>query len=197
MTTSTNNRWFTIVILLLLTANIATLTILWMNHKGGDRRDNKPPPQGQVFEFITNELKLDSSQQAAYSKLREEHQAGQKAIQDSMRKAKDAFFALLQQPGTDEATVQAAAKKASDAQQQMEMLTFRHFQKVRAICNPEQQKKFDTIIQDVLRRMAPARRQGPPPPRRPGEDPGRFPPPPGGPGNEPPPPGSEPPPPQH
>ena len=198
MTTSTNNRWFTIVILLLLTANIATLTILWMNHKGGGRGDNKPPPpQGQVFEFITNELKLDSSQQAAYSKLREEHQAGQKAIQDSMRKAKDAFFALLQQPGTDEATVQAAAKKASDAQQQMEMLTFRHFQKVRAICNPEQQKKFDTIIQDVLRRMAPARRQGPPPPRRPGEDPGRFPPTPGGPGNEPPPPGSEPPPPQH
>ncbi len=188
MNTSTNNRWFTIVILLLLTANIATLAILWINHKGGGRGDGKmpPPPQGQVFEFVTNELKLDSLQKIAYSKLREEHREAQKMIQDSIGKVKDRFFALLQQPNVDDATIQAAAKKASDAESQMELLTFHHFQKVRAICNPEQQKKFDAIIQDVLRRMAP-------PKNRPGR-PGRFPPPPGGPGNEPPPPGDEPPP---
>lgn len=197
MTTSTNNRWFTIVILLLLTANIATLAILWINHKGGGRGDGRmpPPPQGQVFEFVTNELKLDSLQKIAYSKLRDEHQVAQKTIHDSIGKAKDAFFALLQQPNVDDATIQAAAKKASDAESQMELLTFHHFQKLRAICNPEQQKKFDTIIQDVLRRMAPAKnRQGPPPGRPPGEGPGRFPPPQGGQGNEPPPPGNEPPP---
>ena len=191
MNNSTNNRWLTVITLLLLTANIATLTILWVHHRGGDRGDNKLPPPppggGQVFEFITNELKLDSAQQAAFRKLRDEHQAGQKDIQDSIRKVKDAFFELLKQPNIDDAAVQAAAKKASETEQQLELLTFRHFQKLRAICNPEQQKKFDTIIQDVLRHMAPPRnRMGPPP----GEGPGRFTPP----GR---PPGDEPPPPQH
>ena len=189
MNNFTNNRWLTVIILLLLTANIATLTILWVHHRGGNREDNKllPPPGRQVFEFLSNELKLDSTQRAAYRKLRDEHQAGQKTIQDSIGKAKDAFFALLQQSNIDDATVQAAAKKASDTQQQLEILTFRHFQKLRAICNPEQQKKFDTIIQDVLRRMAPPKNRLGPPPGRHGEGPGRFPPPDGPPGDEPPP----------
>ena len=177
MTNSTNNRWLTIVTLFLLTANMVTLALLWTHHRGNDKGDDKlPPPNGQVFQFITNELKLDSLQQQAYSKLREEHQAGLRPIQDSIRKTKDAFFALLQQPNVDDATLQAAAKKTSDTEQQLEMLTFRHFQKLRAICNADQQKKFDTIIQDVLRRMGPGKnRQGPPPPRQ--EGPGRIPPP--------------------
>ncbi len=160
----TNNPWLSVVTLLLLTANMVTLALLW-THKGTERGDrNPPPPPGQVFEFVTNELKLDSTQQEAYKKLRDEHQAGQKPLQDSIRNAKDAFFALLQQGNVPDSMMQAYSKKAGEAEQQLDVLTFKHFQKLRALCNAEQQKKFDTIIQDVLRRMAPPKHQGPPPP---------------------------------
>jgi protein CpxP len=185
-----NNRWLTILTLLLVTANIVTLTLLWTSHGKRDREDRgMPPPQGQVFEFLNNELKLDSSQREAYRKLREEHQQSQQVIQDSTRKQKDAFFALLQQPAVADGEVEAAAKKITDTQQKLELLTFRHFQKLRALCNTEQQKKFDSIIKDVLKRMAPQRnRMGPPPSGMEKEGPGRFPPPPPGEGpvNEPP-----------
>lgn len=178
MNNSTNNRWLTIITIFLLTANMVTLAFLWTNHTTNDKKENRMrPPNGQVFQFLTNELKLDSLQQVSYSKLRDEHQAGTKLLRDSIRKIKDAFFDLLQQPNVDENTVQAAAKKASETEQQMELLTFRHFQKVRAICNAEQQKKFDAVIKEVLRQMTPRNnRQGPPPPRE-GEGPGRRPPP--------------------
>ncbi|MBK7306324.1 MAG: hypothetical protein IPI88_04330 [Chitinophagaceae bacterium] len=78
MSNATNNRWLTIITLLLLTANIVTLALLWTNKKP-DREEFIPPPPpqqpgGQVFEFISNELKLDSAQQETYKKLREEHQ---------------------------------------------------------------------------------------------------------------------------
>ena len=132
----TNNPLLSIIILLLLTANIVTLAFLW-THKGGDRREKGMPPPpvggGQVFEFVNNELKLDSAQRVAYGKLRDEHQPGQKPLQDSIRKAKDAFFALLQQSNAPDSLIMAGSRKTSETEQQLELLTFRHFQKLRAI----------------------------------------------------------------
>ena len=122
-----------------------------------------PPPGGQVFEFLTHELRLDSSQQEAYKKLRDEHQAGQRELQDNIRDAKDALFSLLKQPDVPDSLVHVYSRKAVEADQQLDEFTFRHFQKLRAICNADQQKRFDEIIQDALHRMAAPRRQGPPP----------------------------------
>lgn len=171
MNNSTNNRWLSVVTLLLLTANIVTLALLWTNKNKETRGDKFPPPAqgtGEVFEFLTNELKLSSAQQEAYRKLRDEHQAGQKELQDNIRKAKDALFSLLKQPGVTDSLIHMYSGKAVEADQQLDEFTFRHFQKLRAICNAEQQEKFDKIIQDALRRMAPPKRQGPPPGMRPG-----------------------------
>lgn len=159
-----NNRWLTFLTLLLLTANIVTLTLLWSNHKGKDRDEHKMPPPGeQVFDFVNHELNLDSTQREAYKKLREEHQAVQRPMHDSIKKEKDEFFALLQQSNVTENMIQAHAKRIGDLEQQISINTFGHFQKLRGLCNAEQQKKFDTIIQDVLSRLGQQRRQGPPP----------------------------------
>lgn len=172
MTNFSNNRWLTVITLLLLTANIVTLTLLWTNKKTGGREEGQfPPPQGQVFEFLTHELKLDPSQQEAYKKLRDEHRAGQEAFRSSIRKAKDEFFALLHEPSVSDSMINLYSKKAAEAEQKLDEYTFRHFQKLRIICNAEQKKRFDEIIQDALRRMAPPKRQGPPPPGMgPGEE---------------------------
>jgi len=178
MINSTNNRWISVVTLLLLTANIVTLALLWTNKKS-ERNSDRPQPQqgGQVFEFITHELGLDPAKQQAYKTLREEHQAGVKPLQDSIRNAKDRFFYLLQQENVPETTIQEYSKKIGELEQQRDVFTFKHFQKLRAICNKEQQIKFDDIIQDVLRRMAgPKKPPGPPPPGRDNGD--RKPPPP-------------------
>lgn len=171
MNNSTNNRWLSVVTLLLLTANIVTLALLWTNKTRDKEEMRPPPPGGQVFEFLTHELKLDSAQQEAYKKLRDEHQAGQRGLQDNIRKAKDALFSLLKQPGVSDSLVHAYSRKAFEADQQLDEFTFRHFQKLRAICNADQQKRFDEIIQEALHRMAPPRRQGTPPGMRPGEGP--------------------------
>ena len=164
MNNFTNNRWLSVITLLLLTANIITLALLWTYPKTGRVDLNlPPPPRGQVFDFLTQELKLDPAQQEAYQKLRDEHRAGQRVIQDSIRKAKDAFFALLQQPEVSDSLIYHFSLRAVKAEQQLDEFTFRHFQKLRAICNAEQQKKFDEIIQDALRQMAaPPRHEGPP-----------------------------------
>lgn len=165
MNNTSNNRWLSVITLLLLTANIITLALLWTNKKN-DREPAhaQPQPGAQVFEFITQELKLDSAQKLIYKKLRKEHQAGVKPLQDSIRNAKDSFFDLLNQENITETTIQEYGKKIGDLEQQRDVFTFKHFQKLRAICNKQQQTKFDKIMQEVLRRMAgPKRPPGPPP----------------------------------
>ncbi|MBS1511980.1 MAG: periplasmic heavy metal sensor [Bacteroidetes bacterium] len=189
-----NNRWLSIITLLLLTLNIVTLGYLWTHKNGGT--PPPPPPvagqQGQVFEFVTQELQLDSAQKESYKKLRDQHHAGQQPLQDSIKKAKDDFFELLKQQPVSDAAVKEAASKVSAAEEQLALFTFHHFQQLRAICTPVQQQKFDSIIQDVLHRFAPVRRPGPPPP---GMRDGKLPPPPEGgdgpPKDGPPPPGKD------
>ncbi|MEO7306034.1 MAG: hypothetical protein ABIR78_09025 [Ferruginibacter sp.] len=165
MNNFTNNRWVPVITLLLLTANIVTLTLLWTNKRQGGRTENKfTPPPGQVFEFLTHELNLDAAQQEAYKKLRDEHQAGVKDIRDNVqRKAKEALFDLLKKLNVSDSEIHVYSGRAAAADQQLDEFTFLHFQKLRAICNAEQQKKFDEIILEALQRMAPPRRQGPPP----------------------------------
>lgn len=164
MSNTTNNRWFTVIVLLLLTANIVTLALLWINKKPDRGFLNPPPPPpqgGQAFEFLTHELKLDDAQQEAYKKLREDHQGQVRPVRDSISKAKDLFFDLLKQGNVADSQVQLLSRKIGDLEQQRDIITFRHFQKLRAICNKEQQIKFDSIIQQALQLMAPARRPQP------------------------------------
>jgi len=177
-----NSRWLSVVTIILLIANIATLVLLWTARK----HDKPRPAAGPVFEFLTRELALDKQQQESYMTLRNQHQADQHRMQDSIGKAKDAFFELLQQPAVPDSLLQEYSKKAVSYEQQMDLITFRHFQQVRALCTPVQQKKFDELIKEVLHKMAGPRPLHRPPPAGPGEGPGDFPPPPGD-GHEPPP----------
>ena len=76
MSNYTNNRWLSVITLLLLTANIVTLALLWTNKKTGKPNFDKPPtakqqPGGQVFEFVSHQLKLDDAQQKMYKQLRD------------------------------------------------------------------------------------------------------------------------------
>ncbi len=164
MSNFTNNRWLTVITLLLLTANIVTLALLWTNKSNSATgMKHRPPPGGQVFEFLSKELNLNTEQKKAYRKLRDEHRAGVRPLHDSIRTAKDNFFALLQKENSADSLIQEYSKKTGELEQRLDVFTFQHFQQLRKICNAEQQQIFDNIIQDALHRMAgPKRPPGPP-----------------------------------
>lgn len=179
MNNFTNNRWISVITLVLLTANIVTLALLWTNKKNEERPPQHPFPRGkQVFEFINRELMLDSMQRQTYKRLREEHQAGIRPLQDSIKNAKDHFFALLRDENVTESTIEEYSHKIGALEKQRDIVTFKHFQQLRALCTKEQQIKFDGIIREILHSMGgPKRPPGPPPEGMENEN--RRPPPPG------------------
>ncbi|MEO8173591.1 MAG: hypothetical protein ABI581_10930 [Sediminibacterium sp.] len=173
----TRNKTWAIVFLLLIALNVATLATFWLVK---ERRPGPPPvSQSGVVNFLTSELGFDSLQKKELIKLHRLHQEQMQEIRKNNREAKDAFFDLLQQQDIPDSVVEKAAKESAKYDSETDVLTFHHFQRVRNLCNETQKKKFDEVIQQVLRMTAPqqGRPQGPPPRR--GEGMHDGPPPPG------------------
>ncbi|MBL0358782.1 MAG: hypothetical protein IPP72_18790 [Chitinophagaceae bacterium] len=156
-----NNKWLTFLTIALLVANIVTLSLLWTSKKNGAILPAPPEP---VFEFVTKQLVLNGQQQATYKTLREEHQHLQRPIQDSIAKARNAFFDLLKDTAVSDSMVGLYNKRTLAFQLQMELINFKHFQQLRAICDSGQQRKFDEIIETVLRKIGGQRPGGRRPP---------------------------------
>lgn len=173
MNTLAKNRLTSILIILLVIANIFTITSFWL--KKDDTRNLKlerTPPKGPAFEFIIHELKMDSMQQIAYEQLRKTHRKSNDSIRALLNEERDYFFGLLKQTNPADSAVQNSLNKIANYERTVLLNTFHHFAEVKSICNQEQQIKFAEIIQEAIRIMGMQRPPGGghhPPPPHPGE----------------------------
>jgi len=159
-------------VILLLVANAATIAMFWLNKK-----QHLPQSKGTPKYFLIKELKLDTAQQAQLETLVKEHRKAADQLRKKIKGAKESFFDLLKHANVSDSAKQYAAKGVSSYTEELDLLTLNHFQKIRALCTVEQQKKFDEIIQQVTRMMGHPRppagpdgpkgppRDGPPPPQ--------------------------------
>ena len=161
------NKWGVMAFMFLIALNVATLATFWL------LKEKSMAPRlalgSGVSDFLVKELEFDSVQKQKLVQLRENHQQQMMNIRKGNREVKDAFFDLLKQSDIADSTVEKAAKASLMYNERAELLTFRHFQQIRNICTEGQKKKFDDIIKEVLRMMAPS--GGPPPPRDGREEP--------------------------
>lgn len=149
-----NSKFLKVVIIILLLINLATLGFMW-TRKGPPMG---PPPHRDLVEFLSRELNLSQEQREKFETLKNEHRASVQSLRENSRELHDAFFDMLSKNPVDKAQVEAMADSMVSQQKQIELSTFYHFQKVREICTPEQQKKFDEVINEALRMMAPGPR---------------------------------------
>ena len=156
MSYTTKNRLLIGLLLVLLLANIATITIFWLG-----RLKQPPPLQQPPAAYLVKTLGFDETQKNAYRQLVKEHRSAADSLKNEIGKAKDDFYSLLQQPAVTDAEKIAAAKNISLLTEKMDLVTFDHFKKVRSICNTEQQRKFDAVITEVMH-MIGRPGQGPP-----------------------------------
>jgi periplasmic protein CpxP/Spy len=156
-----NSKFLKIVIVLLLLINLSTISFMWFN---------KPPKRDAVRDFLAKELQFTAKQREQFAALKKTHRTEIEALKESNKENHDAYFDLLKNPNVDSVTVSKAAHDIILIKEKEELSTFYHFQKVRALCDEKQKQKFDEIIKDAARMMAPPREGQGPPPRRDGED---------------------------
>jgi protein CpxP len=150
---TSKNKILVWAVVLLIIVNVAVLTTIWLLH------NKQRPGRGTPADYLVKELSLNNDQQNKLHELAKEHHSQSQEIRGRIKDARHQLFKLLQQPDVTDSIKKAAAGNVAKNLEELDLLTFNHFQKVRIICTPAQQKKFDEIIEDVLEMIA----SGPPP----------------------------------
>jgi periplasmic protein CpxP/Spy len=151
---ASNNKGLIFLVIVLLLSNIGLLLyfLVWKKptHKSGGGRN-----EFSIVEYMKKEVGFNEEQTRQFQVLHERNRDSLKLIGDSIRASKNALYKLMNQPaGTNDSAVQAGVQRISYHQQQMELSMFRHFQRVRAICDPAQQVKLDTLVNRMNNRPA-------------------------------------------
>lgn len=141
---------------ILFATNIITLAVFWSTKKS--KHDKVATPRPRMGMFIVDQMKFDSTQQAAYWVMRDSMLERQRPVWDSIRAAKKRFFDLTNQPGVSDSLLQRRSNEVMAYQKRLDSITLRHFQQVRTLVHPDQVQKFDTVIQEIVNRMTPQRR---------------------------------------
>lgn len=126
------------------------------------------PPHGPRHEpktVIIERLKLDATQQEAYSRLVTAHQQVFFPLRDNGAKLRHEYFDLLKDEAIDAASADSLNRLISDNQYQINQINLQHFKDIKALCNADQKAAFDSFVDEMaaLFRTGPGQ-DGPPPP---------------------------------
>jgi Spy/CpxP family protein refolding chaperone len=161
METQTKKQLLYTVIIILVILNLGTLSFMWYIRLNSTKHEiMQPLPPRSGADFLNSELKFTKEQNEKIERLRDEHFQTVKKIKDEGRELRDLFFSNLSKNDIDSSKINEIANGIAMSEKQVELATFYHMRKIREVCDETQKKKFDEIIQDVLK-MGIGPRRGP------------------------------------
>jgi protein CpxP len=158
--------YLVIAIVALLLLNLGTLGFILFSHP--PQPPPFPPPGAghpQFDRMIINTLRLDDKQQQQFDILKREHHEAIMKLDGEYNETLKDYLGLLKSEHPDSTTKYSLEQKLAQIQVQKASITLDHFTKLRAICTPEQQPRFDSLIPALTRVIAPPQNMPPPPPR--------------------------------
>lgn len=163
-----NERFYKIVIVLLLLLNTGTLAFLWMKaNRTAPFPAGGPGKHNRVDRLMSEKLHFTPQQEDLMVNLKNEHHFQILEIQEEESKLHTELFGLLHSNNNDTAAKKAILDKLAANDTRKEEVTFEHFRQIRAILTPEQLPKFDELMEEIASHIMshhPGRRGGPPPP---------------------------------
>ena len=148
------NRNLLIIIGVLLLTNIAVLVYFL-----GEKKPAKPgashseKDKAGIAEMLQKEVGFTDEQTAQYKQLKEKQKETIRPMYDDMRKTKDSLFRLLSYPETNDSLLNKISDAIAQKQKSLDLQTFNHFKRVRTLCTPEQQPKYDSMVLRMFRKM--------------------------------------------
>jgi periplasmic protein CpxP/Spy len=151
MSTSKNKGLIFLIAFLLLT-NIAVLAyFLWIKQPHTDNGGGRP--KMGIEDKLRDSVGFNEEQIKQYQLLKDQQGEAIKPMFDEMRKAKDSLFRLLSNPGVSDSIINKTSDVIAQKQKALDLQTFNHFKKVRALCTPDQQSKYDSMVVRMFRKM--------------------------------------------
>lgn len=149
------SKVYLIIISLLLIINIALVWFFVI-----DKRGRPDDGRLRIIEMLKKEVGFDETQMKQAMEMKKRHLEKIKPYFDEVRKAKESFYVLLQNPQVNDSVRKAAAAVIGQKQEALDMAIFTNFNEIRQLCKPDQLIKFDSSMQQVVKRMIAYPRRG-------------------------------------
>jgi len=147
------SRFYKLIIVVLILVNLTTLFFLWK----GPRRP-KHPDRNELVEM----LDLSGNAKTKILEHQDDHFRKKDALIKRSRNLHESLFKSFNDPSKDSAEIKLLIDKIVENQRETEQMTFDYFKVVNSMCTPDQQKKLQELIHNVLRQAG-----GPPhPPKK-------------------------------
>jgi periplasmic protein CpxP/Spy len=130
------SNWLKYLVVIALIVNAATLIFFWYNRLP----DGENRPKSRPERVLIEELKMDEKQEAIYQTLRDQHHQAHDSLLLIIADKRQALY-NQKQIANDTFLHQIGL-----LQEQIERVTYDHFQDVRQICTPQQQAQLDTLL---------------------------------------------------
>ncbi len=148
-----------IIIGALLLTNVAVL-VYFLRQDKTSTAEQSAKARSTVTEMLQDEVGFNEEQTAKYKELKDKQREKIKPMYDNMRRAKDSLFRLLSYPDTPDSVLNKAAEVIAQRQKELDIETFNHFKRVRALCTPAQFAQYDSLVIRLLRKMGKPVRHG-------------------------------------
>lgn len=136
-----------ISVVMLLLLNIATLSFLFLQSQRSVKAERGPK------NIIIDRLDFNNEQQKEFKEAIEWHRKKISDIDRKIRKAKFDLYSQLKNENTK--TKDSIIANIADYHIEIENVHFKHFLKIKSICNDTQKDKFDKLIVDLPRLFSP------------------------------------------
>ena len=154
------NRNLLIIIGVLLITNIAMLVYFLSDRKTAKPAEQTKDSRMGVAEMLQKDVGFTEEQITKYKAFKEKQKETIRPMFDDMRRAKDSLFRLLSYPETSDSVVSKAADVIAQRQKALDLQTFSHFKRVRTLCTPDQQTKYDSMVIKMFSKMGRTQRHG-------------------------------------
>lgn len=148
-----NNKVLLFIIGILLLANV-TMFLFFLRMKEPAKKEHRGERRkSPVAIFVEKDLHFNQQQMAKFEKLRSEHRQNIKSMAESLRLAKVQFYGLLKNINIYDSLLQRDASRIGQIQKSLDLQAFQNFRELRALCNPAQQPRYDSLISDIIGQM--------------------------------------------
>ncbi len=145
-------RFYKLIIVVLILINLTTLFFLWKGHKRP-----KHPERNELVEL----LDLSGNAKIKILALQDDHFKKKDALINRSRNLHESLFQSFNDESKDSTEIKMLIDKIVENQRETEQMTFDYFKVVNSLCTPDQQKRLQELIHDVLKRAG-----GPPSPTK-------------------------------
>lgn len=156
-----NNKALIVIIIILLLVNI-TLVAFFIGTKPPPRKESRNDNNNKErLSVFLKDIGFDQQQLSQFDSLRKEHWSTIKPLFKGMNASKDRFYQHLSDSVINEAELNIITDSIGLRQKDMDRQVFNYFRSIRGLCTEGQKPVYDSLIQNVVRRMiSPYRKKG-------------------------------------